>query len=238
MSPARRLGAGAILGLAAIASFAGEAAGKGGRSMPMPRHADPGAVIAAEAGYQRLAGEKGQKAAALETAAPFARILAPQSALVTEWAKTQTPAPAQHWQPHALWSSCDGTYAVTEGRWQTDAAQGRYVFVWQRQEDGSYKWLLRLEHALATPPADPDMISARVAECPPPTDRRDGPPPPHAGHHGKPPERKADRPPTDPLNGKSDDGTLLWQVRSGADGQPRFSLSLKSSGQLRDVPVD
>ena len=33
------------------------------------------------------------------------------------------------------WSSCDGSYAVTQGQWRSANASGGFVTVWQRQGD-------------------------------------------------------------------------------------------------------
>jgi len=77
----------------------------------------------------------------------------------------------------------------------------------------------------------PDMINAKVADCPP-------------GYRGKPP--KADKTPPAPLDplkraGKSLDGTLTWDVAVQADGARRFVVTMASAGQpvtVQDLQVE
>src|SRR5690606_6301016 len=98
------------------------------------RRADPGKVIAAELAFARAALEKGQWTAFAEFAADDAVMFVPQPVDAGEWLRKQRdPAQAVRWQPHQVWSSCDGTLAVTKGAWQRpDASVGYFTTVWQR----------------------------------------------------------------------------------------------------------
>ena len=83
------------------------------------RRANPSAVIAAELAFARLAQEKGQWTALLETSTGNAVMFVPQPVNAHEGLRRQTnPPEAVRWQPHQVWSSCDGTLAVTKGAWQ------------------------------------------------------------------------------------------------------------------------
>ena len=86
------------------------------------------------------------------------------------------------WTPNTVWASCDGTLAVSFGRFQEpDGQVGSYVTTWELQSDNSYKYTYDLG-ALDNPqpvrqPAEelpedaiivPGMtaIEGRVADCP------------------------------------------------------------------------
>ena len=128
--------------------------------------ANPSAVIAAELAFARLAQDKGQWAAFRETAADGAEMFVPQRVRAADWLKGRAePAVAVKWQPHAVWSSCDGSFAVTRGGWQSPNASGTFATIWQRQRNGDLKWIadMSLTSDGATPA--PEMIAARTAEC-------------------------------------------------------------------------
>ena len=73
------------------------------------RHMD----VSAEA-FARAAQEKGQWTAFREYAADDALMFVPQPVAAKDWLKKQAnPAQAVTWQPYAVWSSCDGSLAVT-----------------------------------------------------------------------------------------------------------------------------
>jgi hypothetical protein len=133
---------------------------------PLKPSANPSAVIAAELAFSQLAQDKGQWTAFRETAAKGAEMFVPERMLASTWLKGRAdPAVPVKWQPHAVWSSCDGSYAVTRGAWERPGSTGRYVTVWQRQKDGNYKWLVDMSLADDKPALPPEMVSARVADC-------------------------------------------------------------------------
>ena len=196
-------------------------------------YANPGAVIAAEAAYQRLAQEKGLWVAALEMAGPGAKRFDPQPVLAAQWLKDRaSPATSPSWQAHEVWSSCDGSFAVTRGGWQDGKQAGRFVTLWQRQEGGAYRWVLRLEQPSAQPVAAPEMIAAKVAQCPASAMADRPGPPPDARKRKKKAKPDPQLPLFDPLSGKSPDGTLEW--RSGVDslGSPYFTFAVRSDGTM------
>lgn len=189
------------------------------RGEPPRGYANPGAVIAAEVAFNQLAQAKGQWTAFLATAAPDAAMFVPQLALASAWLKGKpNPAKSVTWQPHQVWSSCDGSVAVTRGAWQNGDKAGYFTTVWTRQNDYKYKW--RLDQGEETPfPLDPpEMIMAKVADCP--TGWKPS--------RGKPPKIKAPAS-IDPNHaaGRSDDGTLAWEATVQPDGGRRFVVTLK-----------
>ena len=173
--------------------------------------ADPSAVIAAELAFARAAQEKGQWTAFREYATKDAVMFVPEPVNAQDWLKQQTDPPrAVAWQPHQVWSSCDGSLAVTKGAWQRpDGSVGYFTTVWQRQDDRSYKWVMDQGDTLAEPLAAPEMIGAQVADC------TSKPVPPIVV--AAPEESLRD--------GTSADGTLTWLVGVRPDGSRRVSVS-------------
>jgi hypothetical protein len=214
----KRLAALLTLSLAACASGQGGGPSDGPRLRPA---ANPSAVIAAEIGFSRLAQEKGQWTAFRETAAKGAEMFVPDRVLAQDWLKGRADPPVPvRWQPSEVWSSCDGSYAVTRGAWQRPGSLGSFVTVWQRQKNGGYKWLLDMSLADEAAPASADTVNATVADCP--RDKREG--------------SLASPVPSTPQSrsGQSDDGTLDWTAHSG-EGARNFTLRMIKGGSMREV---
>lgn len=195
-------------------------------------YANPSAVIAAEIAFAQLAQDKGQWTAFRATATKDAVMFDPQMVFAQQFLKGKAdPAKAVTWQPHQVWSSCDGSYAVTRGAWQRPDSVGYFTTVWQRQKNGKYKWIMDQGEALPFPMDAPEMIVAKVADCPP-------------GFRGKSPRpAKSPAAPFDPshLSGKSDDGTLSWDVTVTPDGARRFVVTMAKDGApttVQDLQVE
>ena len=131
------------------------------------RRADPGKVVATELAFARAAQEKGQWTAFAEFAADDAVMFVPEPVNAKEWLRRQAnPTQAVRWQPHQVWSSCDGTIAVAKGAWQQpDGSTGYFTTVWERQRNGEYKWVMDQGDALEQPLEAPEMIGSAVADC-------------------------------------------------------------------------
>ncbi len=185
----------AIIALSACAQESGR--GPGGR--PIKLGANPSEVIAAELAFNRLAQEKGQWTAFRESAATGAEMFVPQRVDAAGWLKGRAnPSVSVTWQPYAVWSSCDGSYAATTGQWQRPGSSGSYVTIWQRQKDGEYKWLLDQSISTEKQLTPPEMLSAKVATCP---------------------ERKGGKVPAPDTGARlSDDNTLSWNSSASTDG--------------------
>jgi len=130
--------------------------------------ADPREVVAAERAFARAAQEKGQWTAYAEFAADDAIMFAPQPVKAQEWLSGRADPPqAVRWQTYQVWSSCDGSLAVTKGAWQqADGSVGYFTTVWHQQGNGEYRWALDQSDALEEPLAQPDKITTVVATCP------------------------------------------------------------------------
>lgn len=228
--------------LLALASLAGTAAGAEDRSGPAGRarnsYADPSAVIAAELAFARLAQEKGQWTAFAATSANDAVMFAPQMVLAQQWLRGRpNPPVAIKWQPHQMWSSCDGSLMVSHGSWQGPKQTGYFTTLWQRQRGGSYKWIVNSVDSLTQPLAAPDMISAQIADCP----ARSRRPPEAEARNGRTRPREARGPnPFDPArrSGKSDDGSLSWTVTVGPSGARNLSVEWKKDGADKPVLIE
>ncbi len=188
--------------------------------------ADPSAVIAAELAFNALAQEKGQWTAFRTTAAPEAVMFAPQMVQAQQWLRGRAdPLVAVKWQPHQLWSSCDGSIVITHGAWQRPQAVGYFTTVWQRQKDGGYKWIFDHGDSLGLPIDAPEMIAAKVAECP---KGRAAAAPPQAIAPFNPASR----------SGRADDGTLRWDVTAQASGAHNFSAEMMLDGKMTQIVIE
>jgi hypothetical protein len=226
----------AMIALAAVPALAGDREDQLRNQRNGVGYANPSAVIATELAFARLAQEKGQWTAFRMTSTKNAVMFVPQPVYAQDFLKGKAdPAKAVAWQPHQVWSSCDGSLAVTRGAWQApDGTTGYFTTVWQRQKDGKYKWLVDQGDALPMPMDPPEMIVAKVADCP-------------AGYRpGRGPkvqDFKGKLPPLDPshLAGQSLDGTLGWDVTVSPDGARRFVVTVTSDGKpttVQDIQVE
>lgn len=163
---ARALGAGllatAMAGCAAPADSPFDAQGR-----YLTTLAQPEALLSTDRAFAQAAQERGQFTAYREYAAPEAVIFVPAAVNAQEWlAGRADPAEALRWQPHRVWSSCDGTLAVTQGGWQgAGGRSGEYLTVWRRQENGGYKWVLTQADIVANPRPAPAAPESLVADC-------------------------------------------------------------------------
>jgi len=143
--------------------------------------ANPSAIIAAEIAFNRLAQEKGFRAAQQETGTKDAVVFLPQPTLLADALKlNEGPEVTPKWQPHKAYMSCDGRTGVTTGAWQLpDGKTGYFTTVWQWQAKGKlpkyappsflgkgeWKWVLDHGDALPAPLPAPEMIETRIASC-------------------------------------------------------------------------
>ena len=225
--------------LAAAAGSAAYAQGnfavqRGGRDNESYLSANPSKVVATELAFARTAQEKGQWTAFAQFAAKEAVMFTPQPVKARDWLKGRAnPAVAVKWQPHQVWSSCDGSLAVTKGAWQRPQGVGYFTTVWARQKDGNYKWVMDGGDGLDKALAEPEMIAAKVADC----TRGEG-----LGRRG--PSRKP-VPATvrDPVcdasgckgGGTSADGSLTYEYAVDPKGARQFTLQLRQEGTMREA---
>ncbi|WP_230280037.1 hypothetical protein [Croceicoccus sp. Ery15] len=219
----------ALVALAACGSQGGRPGGDRYGRMLQPV-AQPGQIVAAEIAFGQRAREKGQWSAFREYATKDAIMFVPQVVNAQQWLKGRTdPAETLRWQPHEIWSSCDGSLSVSFGAWQgADGSTGWFTTAWQRQDDGSYRWTMDQGAPAAQPVAAPDIIATHTATCA----ARGGPPagPPSA------PQPPAPQPPahSDAPYGISRDGTLRWDIAVADDCARTIAIRMKDGDEWGD----
>lgn len=208
--------------------------------------ADPGKVAATDIAFARAARDDGQWSAFARYAAPGALLHAPDGPVAAGrfLAGRADPADPLRWVPRAVWSSCDGTLAVSAGRFaQPDGRVGDYVTGWALQRGGEYRWTYDngvLDDPQPAPraaddtPAGEDVIlvtrldaiEARSADC----TRPDAPPPP-----APEPLSFADGMRADVTTAK--DGTLRYWWEQHGDGAQRVVVEWLREGRWQR-PLD
>lgn len=184
------------------------------------RRPNPSRVIAHELAFARAAQEKGQWAAFREYSTSEAVMFVPEPVNAHEWLRRQTePAEAVRWQPQQVWSSCDGSFAVTEGAAQHPGGRtGRFVTIWRKMRDGGYRWVL--DRASDGPDRQPavEMISSQLPDC--------GTPAPGRSDAGAL---------AFPASGQSEDRTLAWSTTQTSDGRHVTEVFIYLDGAYRSV---
>ncbi len=136
------------LGLAALTAIGacsgpGPGPGRPDRERPLRPIAEPGAVAATDIAFARAAREDGAPAAFRRFAGDDALVHLPGGPVsAAHWlALPQDRTAPVDWHPTAVWSSCDGSTAVSFGRTRDAAGLvGSYVTAWQRRDRGGYRW--------------------------------------------------------------------------------------------------
>lgn len=201
---------------------------------------DPGRVAAADIAFARMARDEGQWTAFLEYAAPGAQLHGRNGLIAAQpWlAEQENPPVSVAWTPSDVWSSCDGTMAVSIGRFQEpEGIVGSYVTVWEWQDGGGYKWVYDMgapDNPQPAPRPELDIpddaiivpgmtaINGRVADCP--------------GDQAFPlaPETEVAAG-VDSRSRQSKDFTLQWRWEHHDDGTRRVVVEYLRSGQWEQV---
>ena len=184
----------------------------------MEARANPGKVVATELAFARAAQEDGQWTAFAEYAADGALLFGRNGAIEAKpWLKVQeNPSAAVQWEPHRVWSSCDGSLAVTQGGFvDPEGTVGTFNTVWQRQSDGEYRWVFDFGYPQADVPVKPEMIQSDTASC------GEGLPTPEV----EPGARLS----------TSVDGSLAWSFQLVGEGERRYNVWLATADGWVDV---
>jgi len=193
--------------------------------------AEPSAVIAAEIAFARMAREKGTWTAFRHYATRDAHWPrqgpgpGPQWQSVQDSLKGQAdPAQAIVWAPDMVWASCDGSFALSTGpATYPSGRRSRFTTIWQRQNDGEYRWVTDQGFDLEEGYTEREMIAARVADCPPRS---------AAGRETK--LARARRGESWRSNA-SDDRTLAWDIELRADCSRTLSVKALQGGVMSEV---
>lgn len=222
------------LALVALAGILASPAPAEPRRQPGTGTANPSALVAAEIAFNRLAREKGQWTAFRKTAADSAVMFVPQPVLAKDWLRGRPdPAAPVQWEPYEVWISCDGTLGVTRGAWRgPTGTTGYFTTIWERQKSGDYRWILDQGVPLAEPLEKPLALMASVADCPRrgPDSRDDQ----RRRDEGSVPKKRFKAAGMDG-SGISEDGTLTWSYRVGADYGRSLTVSLSRGGEMKQV---
>lgn len=230
-----------LIAVAALSAFTLASCAAGPGNDPRERfyrslapRANPSAVIATELAFEREAREEGQWTAFREYAADSAVMFVPEAVNAQEWlsGREDPPRPVQ-WQPHEVWSSCDGSLSVTRGAWQApDGSTGYFTTVWQREDrlrDEKYRWVLDQGVPLDEPLPEPDVIRTTVADC-----TSDGLP---ASFDSAQADWEANRDAAGDVAGygESADRTLVYRYSVGSGGARVISVFLRDGDAMTEV---
>ncbi len=214
----------------AVLALAGCAGGGGRyRGPALKPVANPSAVIATELAFARAAQEDGQWKAFRDFAVEGALIFGVNGAFLADpWLKAQAePNEAMRWRPLQVWSSCDGSLAVTRVSFvdPSEGKSGLGYTVWKRSGSGDYRWEFDFGFPSGEPIEKPEMIASETATCA---------------------DKGASRPIPVPVSTggqvvTSNDGTLAYAFHFFGDGVRNFDLWLTredSYDQVVEVNVD
>lgn len=130
-----------------------------------PGAAQPSRIVARESEILRAAQDEGRFSASLEFAASGAKVLSASGERVASEYVPGLDAGERiaAWSPSLVWMSCDGAFAISQGRFQTSAGGvGNYLTSWQRARDGDYEWLHNA--AALDDPQPPREASSAVSD--------------------------------------------------------------------------
>ena len=204
--------------------------------------AQPSDVVAIETAYAREVRDAGALKAATEYGVSDAVMHGDNGpvSVGTFFAQRSASETRATWKPRAVWMSCDGSLAISNGRFQTATGLiGTYATVWQRQSDRSYRFtysLAELDDPQPAPkpaPATPkegdivvtamDAVQGIVADCP-------------TAESQVPPPRMEIVPQTTKRGGdQSSDRTLSWLWSHSEGGQKVMESWYFSDGRNQEA---
>jgi hypothetical protein len=189
-------------------------------------------AVDAERAFAADAKRIGQWSAFRKYADESAVMFTPQVVWAHEFlADKKDPAQSIHWGPTESWVSCDGRTAINRGVWATPAGKwsGYFTTVWVRR-GRAWTWDYDAGDELAPPRALPRRPVVQRASC--------------AGkarigqeyrQEVKPTARIAGKPPADAGQGRSADGTLIYEWKVAASGERRFVAKLWNGRDYRTI---
>jgi hypothetical protein len=213
-----------LLTFAALLALAGCSTVPSDGRRELTQRANPSEVIAAELAFARAAREKGTWTAFRDYATKDAQWPGPRWESVQAALKgVPDPAQAIVWEPDQVWASCDGSFALSSGpATHPGGKRTRFATIWQRQDKGEYRWVIDQGFDLEADYAAPEMIAARVADCP--SKRNFSAERPTSA-------RRADA----WSSGLSDDGSFAWSTELKADCGRVLVVSAMKDGAMREV---
>lgn len=188
--------------------------------------AAPQSAVDAERAFNAAAQAKGQWTAFREFAAKDAVMFVPQPVNTHTWLRERDDPPKSvTWWPTESYVSCDGKLAVNTGGWKLpDGSVGYFSTVWQRQADGSWKWIVDGGDGLKVArdrPAEPKVVRSACTKQP-------------SAIYFEPCQPDLIKCIAD----KSLDGSLVWDWTVKPDGARTFTVRLWNGGGFDYVIKD
>lgn len=180
-------------------------------------------AVEAERAFARDAHVEGQWTAFRKWADDAAVMFTPQAVWAHELLEgREDPPAALDWAPADSWVSCDGRTAINRGPWHAAAegAHGYFTTVWM-QADGKWRWTYDGgDHSSEATPL-PEKARVRSASC-----ANKSKVPAEYRRAVVPTKRLAGQAPADAGQGRSADGTLIYQWKVAPDGARHFQAKL------------
>ena len=194
--------------------------------------AAPMTAVDAERAFANEARRLGQWTAFRKYADQTAVMFTPQAVWAHEFlAGRKNPPRSVRWAAAISWVSCDGRTAINRGPALTPAgkAYGHFTTVWLRDKD-SWKWTYDGGDALSAPSALPKRADVQRASC-----ARLDKISKEYREETKPTARIAGKPPADAGQGRSADGTLIYEWKVSAAGERHFEAKLWNGRDYRTI---
>ena len=188
-------------------------------------------AIDAERALARDAQRIGQWTAFRKYAGETAVMFNPQAAWAHDILPTlKNPPKAASWSASQSWVSCDGRTALNRGPWTSPTGgKGHFTSVWVRGDKG-WRWAYKSYDSHAKPSTLPMKPRINRARC----DGRSKLPQEYR-EEVKPTARIAGKPPGDGGQGRSADGTLIYEWKVSASGERRFQAKLWNGREYSEI---
>ena len=190
-------------------------------------------AVDAERAFAADAKRIGQWTAFRKYADDSAVMFTPQAVWAQEFLRGRKDPPKSiSWAPTDSWVSCDGRTAINRGWWTSPNGKnhGYFTTVWLRRAKGKWTWDYdggdNLTRAMAAPKR-PRVIRATCAgKTKIPQEYRE---------EVKPTAKIAGKPPADAGQGRSADGTLIYEWKVAASGERHFEAKLWNGRDYRTI---
>ena len=188
-------------------------------------------AVDAERAFARDAQRLGQWTAFRKYADETAVMFNPQAVWAHDFlAPLKDPPKAMRWSPSESWVSCDGRTAINRGPGRSlTGGQGYFTTVWVRQ-GRDWKWVYDGGDTLAKPMTLPKKPRIDRAACGGRSKL-----PQEYSEEVKPTARIAGKPPADAGQGRSADGTLIYEWKVAASGERHFKAKTWDGRDYRTV---
>ena len=188
-------------------------------------------AIDAERAFISDAHTHGQWTAFRKWAAEDAVMFSPNAVWAREYLKDKKDPPKSiDWAPAESWVACDGRTAINRGPWSNAGkGQGYFTTVWMKGTS-SWRWVYDGGDALSAPMTEPKVAKVVKASCRNLSKVR-------AAYRKATvaTERLAGKPPGEAGQGRSADGTLIYEWKVAANGARHFQAKLWNGNAYRVI---